>query len=110
MKKELEVAFRSRDYSDNFEIDKIILHLTDKDIENIKKASKFVSDNDGVWSVNVSLQGVFEFMNEDGKSANDWRTDVQHLVVYSEGGVFFYAQNKWDSGDCLESESFSINN
>jgi hypothetical protein len=106
MKKELGVAFRT-DGSSSFEVDKIALHLTGKDIEKIKKASEFLAVSEDIWSVDMPLHGSFSFLNEDGEVVDYWRTDVQYLKVYSEGGVIFYAQGA-DSGDYLESESFSI--
>jgi len=108
MKKELEIAFRSLDYSDTIEIDKVVLELTDEDIENIKKASMFVGDNTGMWSVNVKLKGSFSFIDEEGNTVDSWRTDVQYLRVYARTSIYFYAQCKWDAGDTLESEAFSI--
>ena len=109
---ELEIAFRSWDYSENFEIDRVVLELSDKDVENIKQAQEFIKSNDSIHSVRIDVDGsvVYESeTDEDGvfEENDGWRTDFHTLVVY-DNSIYYYAQSKWHSGDQMESEGFSI--
>jgi hypothetical protein len=43
-------------------------------------------------------------LDDDNGEVEDWRVDVERFVVYSDS-VYYYAQNKWHSGDQIESEA-----
>jgi hypothetical protein len=103
----LEVAFRSDDNSESYSIDKIAIELTDSDIDNVKKTQAILSENKFMDSTNITIDGSVEYLDDEGKVTNGWRTDYHALKVYSDS-VYYYAQNKWHSGDQIESDSFTI--
>ena len=98
------IAFFSQDYSDAMEIETLKINVTPTDVENIKKAMEFVKNNSFVTSINVDLNGFAEYLNDDNNEVEEWRVDVERFVVYSDS-VYYYAQNKWHSGDQIESEA-----
>lgn len=98
------IAFFSKDYSDAMTIETLKINVTPTDVENIKKAMEFVKNNSFVTSVNVDLNGFAEYLNDDNNEVEEWRVDVERFVVYSDS-VYYYAQNKWHSGDQIESEA-----
>ena len=98
------IAFFSQDYSDAMTIETLKINVTPTDVENIKKAMEFVKNNSFVISINVDLNGFAEYLNDEGDEVEEWRVDVERFVVYSDS-VYYYAQNKWHSGDQIESEA-----
>jgi hypothetical protein len=98
------IAFFSQEYSDAMQIETLKINVTPTDVENIKKAMDFVKNNSFVASVNVDLNGFAEYLNDDNNEVEVWRVDVERFVVYSDS-VYYYAQNKWHSGDQIESEA-----
>jgi hypothetical protein len=109
---ELEIAFRSWDYSDSFEIDRVVLELSDKDISNINQAQEFIKTNGDIHSVKVDINGSVAYERETDEEGvfeefDGWKTDTHSFVVY-DNTVYYYAQNKYHSGDQIESEGFSI--
>lgn len=93
------IAFYSQDYSDAMVVETLKIKITPTDVENIKKAMEFVKNNSFVTSINVDLNGFAEYLDDDGNEV-----DVERFVVYSDS-VYYYAQNKWHSGDQIESEA-----
>jgi hypothetical protein len=55
-------------------------------------------------SIHIDLNGHVEYLDVDNKEVVKWRVDVERFVVYSNA-VYYYAQNKWHSGDQIESEA-----
>ena len=100
---EKQVAFYSKDYSDAMVIETLKIHVTPTDVANIKKAMEFVKENSFITSINIDLNGHVEYLDDDGDEVEDWVVDVERFVVYSDS-VYYYAQNKWHSGDQIESE------
>lgn len=100
------IAFFSQDYSDAMTIETLKINVTPTDVENIKKAMEFVKNNSFVTSINVDLNGFAEYLNDEGDEVEEWRVDVERFVVYSDS-VYYYAQNKWHSGDQIESEAIN---
>ena len=98
------IAFFSQEYTDAMQIETLKINVTPTDVENIKKAMDFVKNNSFVASVNVDLNGFAEYLNDDNNEVEEWRVDVERFVVYSDS-VYYYAQNKWHSGDQIESEA-----
>lgn len=104
-----EIAFFSNSYSDAMSIDQVQIKLSDVDIENIKRASKLVKDNKFITSIKIEVDGEVDYLDENDDPADvDWRVDVQNFMVYDDT-FYYYAQNKWDSGDQIESGAFEIN-
>ena len=101
---EKQIAFFSQDFSDAMSIETLKINVTPTDVENIKKAMDFVKKNDFVSSIHIDLNGHVEYLDDDGDEVEDWRVDVERFVVYSNS-VYYYAQNKWHSGDQIESEA-----
>jgi hypothetical protein len=105
---ELEVAFHSQDVSDSFEIEKIKVDLCDEDKENILKANQLMKDNKFIENIRVSVNSEVSFINdEDNDITEKWKCDVMQYIVYDDT-FFLYAQNKWNSGDQIESHGISI--
>lgn len=101
---EKQIAFFSQDFSDAMSIETLKINVTPTDVENIKKAMDLVQNNPFISSVHIDLNGHVEYLDEDGDEYGVWRVDVERFVVYSNS-VYYYAQNKWHSGDQIESEA-----
>ncbi len=97
------IAFFSTDYSDAMQIETLKIQITPTDVENIQKAMLILKDNKFISSINVESNGYTEYLDDDGNEVENWRVDVERFVVY-DGTVYYYAQNKWHSGDQIESE------
>lgn len=97
------IAFRSEDYSDSGNIEVMKFTLTPTDIANLKTAMELIKTNRFIASINVSLDGVVDYLDDEGNDVDDWRIDVDHFIVY-DNSIYYYAQNKWNSGDQIESE------
>ena len=98
------IAFFSQDYSDAMQIETLKINVTPTDVENIKKAMDLVKNNSFISSIHIDLNGYVEYLNDEGEEVDEWRVDVERFVVYSDS-VYYYAQNKWHSGDQIESEA-----
>ncbi len=101
------IAFFSTDYSDAMQIETLKIHVTPTDVENIRKAMQIIKANKFISSINVELNGHAEYLDDDGNEVEDWRVDVERFVVY-DGTAYYYAQNKWHSGDQIESEGIEL--
>lgn len=106
------IGWTSNEYSDTPKMVKI--ELTDALKEKVKfciELTKTHKLNSIVISVDAEMfdegEGDFdpvtdEFTGEYVENT-EWRCDTQELRI-SDYGVYFYAQNKWDSGDQIESQ------
>jgi hypothetical protein len=103
---EKEIAFRSMEYSDSMEIETLKIHVTPTDVANIKKAIELVKENDFITSINVDLNGHVEYLDDENNEFEGWRIDTERFVVYSDS-IYYYAQNKWHSGDQIESDAIT---
>ena len=101
---EKEVGFRCDD-SESSQIEVIKLTFVDSDLDKVKKAMQICKDNDFIVNVRVEFDG-FEFLDDDEKAV-DWKTDVSQLIVYKDS-IYFYAQNKWDAADQIESSEIQL--
>lgn len=99
---EKEIAFYSMDSSDALGIETLKIHVTPTDVANIKKVMELLKTNRFIESANVSLFGHVEYLDDENDEFENWRVDVERFVVYSDS-VYYYAQNKWHSGDQIES-------
>ncbi len=97
------IAFYSMEYSDAMQIETLKINITPTDVDNIQKAMLIIKDNKFISSINVESNGYTEYLDDDGNEVDDWRVDVERFVVYSDS-IYFYAQNKWHSGDQIESD------
>ena len=102
------IAFYSMEYSDAMNIDKLKINLTPTDIDNIKSAMELVKNNKFISSINVDLDGNVEYFDDDNNEVEDWKVDVERLIVYGNNSVYYYAQNKWNSGDQIESNCITL--
>ena len=100
---EKQIAFLSMDYSDANQVEKLKINITSTDLDNIKKAMRIVRDNDFISSVKIDIDGFVGYVDDLDEEV-DWRADVEQFIVYSDC-VYYYAQNKWHSGDQIESDS-----
>lgn len=98
------IAFFAQDFSDAMSIETLKINVTPTDVENIKKAMDLVQNNPFISSVPIDLNGHVEYLDEDGDEVENWRVDVERFVVYSNS-LYYYAQNKYHSGDQIESEA-----
>ena len=103
---EKEIAFHSMEDSDAMGIEKLKINVTPTDVANIKKAMELVKENDFITSINVDLNGHVEYLDDENDEFENWRVDVERFVVYSDS-VYYYAQNKWHSGDQIESDAIT---
>ena len=97
-----EVAFQSDEYSDVPLYIKIT--LSDADIERIKALQQVAKEH------NVTIEaddiGDAEYLDGD-EQEHDWRDGYSCFKIYSNGSLYFYSQNKYHSGDQIESDEFS---
>ena len=108
MKKNIEL--RSSDYSASSEVEKIEIEFSDIDKENIKKSVEILKENNFISHLRIDIKGSITYLDDEDTNIEDgnWRVDVEQFIVYTSG-VYYYAQNKWDSGDYIESEEININ-
>jgi hypothetical protein len=104
------IAFRSSDYSASSEVEKIEIGFSDIDKENIKKSIEILKENSFISHLRIDIKGSITYLDDEDTKIEDgnWRVDVEQFIVYTSG-VYYYAQNKWDSGDYIESEEININ-
>ena len=100
------IAFFSTEYSDAMGIETLKIHVTPTDVANIKKAMELVKENDFISSINVDLNGHVEYLDDENDEFEGWKIDVERFVVYSDS-IYYYAQNKWHSGDQIESNAIT---
>lgn len=103
---EKQIAFFSMEYSDAMQIETLKIHISQTDIGNIRSAMALLKANPFMESINLSLNGNVEYLDDDDNEV-EWRTDVERFIVYHDA-VYYYAQNKWHSGDQIESESIEL--
>ena len=101
------IAFLSMEYSDASQIETLKIHITPTDIGNIRSAMAILKTNPFMVSINIDLDGHVDYLDCDNNEVEEWRTDVERFVVYSDS-VYYYAQNKWHSGDQIESEAIEV--
>lgn len=103
-----EISFRSLHYDTTEDIETVRLELDDETISNIKWAAKLVKDNHFLDSVSVNLtHGNATHYDWEGNETTEWAIEVEHLKVYSDT-FYYYAQNKYDSADQIETGGISI--
>jgi hypothetical protein len=103
----LEVSFRSDEYSEACNIDKIAIEMADDDVANIKRVQEFLKENNFVCSAEVNIDGSVVYLDESGKEFEDWSTGYHSFKVY-KNEVFYYAQGDNHSGDQIESQGFRV--
>jgi hypothetical protein len=107
----LPIVFNSNDHTEA--PNHVRLEFTDKDIERINKLIDLAKEHSITIEMNFDCEELFRDTyddDEDKMEVADWRCDVQYLKIYSSGHCYFYAQNKWDAADQIESECFTIAN
>jgi hypothetical protein len=88
------------------------LEFTEKHISRIVKLTALAEEH------NITIEMDFDFadllidtVDEDLNSKmekTDWRCDVEYLKIYPNGYCYFYAQNKWNAADQIESDVFTV--
>lgn len=101
-----EIAFRT-DNSSSYEIEKLDIVLSEQDKDNIAKAQVIVKDNKFISNIRIDVSGSVKYLSEGDQEVEDWRVDVEQFIVYSNA-FYYYAQNKWDSGDYIESDELYL--
>jgi hypothetical protein len=69
-----------------------------------------LKENNFISHLRIDIKGSITYLDDEDTNIEDgnWRVDVEQFIVYTSG-VYYYAQNKWDSGDYIESEEININ-
>jgi hypothetical protein len=101
-----EITFRT-DNSSSYEIEKLDIVLSEQDLINIKKAQRIMKEKRFISSIRIDVLGSVTYLSEADQEVEDWRVDVEQFIVYSNA-FYYYAQNKWDSGDYIESEELYL--
>jgi hypothetical protein len=101
-----EITFRT-DNSSSYEIEKLDIVLLEQDLINIKKAQRIMKEKRFISSIRIDVLGSVKYLSEEDQEVEDWRVDVEQFIVYSNA-FYYYAQNKWDSGDYIESEELYL--
>jgi hypothetical protein len=102
---DLEKAWESSD-AEFLSIEKIRIRLCTKTRVKLMNAMRLCKHNDW-WSISVRCDDPVEYLDDEGKEIEDWRTDVEYFIVFS-GSIVFYAQHKHNSSCQIESEAFTI--
>jgi hypothetical protein len=102
---ELEKAWGSSD-AEFLDIEKIRIRLCTKTRVKLMNAMRQCKFN-GWWSISVGCNDPVEYLDDEGKETEDWRTDVEYFRVFSES-IIFYAQHKHNGSCQIESEAFTI--
>lgn len=110
------VECNCQEYSESNEIKNLKIDFSDVDIMNIKKSKEILEENKFISSLRIDIDGSVIYIDSDGNryySGDDedrfkWRADVEMFIVFS-GSVYYYAQNKHDYTDYIESEEININ-
>jgi hypothetical protein len=103
-----EIAFRT-DNSSSYEIEKLDIVLSEQDKYNIKESQAIIKSNKFISSIRIDVSGSVIYLSDEDQEVEDWRVDVEQFIVYSNA-FYYYAQNKWDSGDYIESEELYLEN
>lgn len=111
MKFSVNKAAQTNEYaSDTSEIIRIDFEISPGMINMIENAQKFVKDHTLVVSVNIDAP-MLTFYNGgeeyEEREEVEWRYEGAVIEVFPERLVV-HAQNKWDSTDQIESDSFSF--
>ena len=104
---EKQIAFYSQDFSDAMSIETLRINITPTDIANIKEAMGIIKSNSFISSIHIDFNGEVEYLDGDENTVDNWKVDVEKFVVY-DNTVYYYAQNKWHSGDQIESEAIEL--
>jgi hypothetical protein len=103
----LNTAFSTNGYTESPSIS--VLLFTDEDLERIKHLQEIADkEND------VSIRWHFDNFEvyDDEMNPFEWKSDYSCIIIYGntniDGGLYFYAQNKWDASDQYESECFTL--
>lgn len=101
-----DIIFRSDEYS-GYPC-KVRVEFTPDDFNRIARVQSLIKDNDrfGINSIRIDSAG-YTLLNEDDGSEEDWKDEGGELIVYPES-VYFYAQNKYDASDQIESEAITL--
>ena len=98
----LETAFYTNEYTET--PDKTVLSFTQEDIDRLQHLQAIAKKED------VSIRWDFredEYLESDDTTC-EWRSDFSCIQIYSSGLLYYFAQNKWDSADQFETESFDL--
>lgn len=98
----LETSFNTQEYTDA--PSKTVLSFTEEDINRIKHLQAIAKKED------VTIRWQFaedKYLDDDGDELN-WKSDSSCIQIYSNGSLYYFAQNKWDSADQFETESFDL--
>ncbi len=87
-------------------IDKVVITLSDEELELINKALWFCKENKDVIYVPIRLSGANLFDEE--KQPVNWEPLEHELLVYSTGNVYYRSQNKHDDSDIIESNEIKL--
>jgi hypothetical protein len=106
MEKIVNILFYSSDYSDSHEVEKVKINFSDFDIEKIQLAQKLIKEN-GFESISIEINSGIELLDGEDQEYDNWEFDYICFKIYYNS-VYFYAQNKYHSGDQIESDCILI--
>jgi hypothetical protein len=90
-----------------YEVEGIDVTLSVADRKNIENAQSIIRNNPSISSVRVEFDGTvvgyYDGYSDLIEQDDMPRIDVEQFIVF-HGGVYYYAQSKYDSRDYIESE------
>ena len=98
----LETAFITQEYGEVPQ--KTVLSFTQEDIDRIQHLQAIAKQED------VSIRWDFkedEYLESDD-TVCEWRSDFSCIQIHSNGMLYYFAQNKWNSSDQFETEGFDL--
>jgi hypothetical protein len=103
-----QIAFRSENPG-SYEVYNLKITLSEIDIENILKTQQVLKDNKFISSAKIDITGEVIYLTDEGEETREWRVDVEQFLIYTDS-FYYYAQNKWDASDQIESEELQLEN
>jgi hypothetical protein len=98
----IPVEYRSDEYINDYPTH-VEVSISDEVMSKLKKAKKFIGDD---YTIEVRIKETFNYYNDGDES--DFRVGYSCICLGHFGRAYIYAQNKYDSGVYLETESFNI--
>lgn len=104
MKKILNVEVKSTEFGNYPE--KVRIELSKDKVAEIRNAISVMQQNKFIKSIRLSACG--EYLTNSRQPFDDFVTDVEEFIVYPQGGIYFYGQEKHDSSMYIETTSFRL--
>lgn len=102
------IGFRTEDSASyNEGVMKLRVVLTENDAWRINKMQELIGEYPIIENIRISIDGEVQYLNGDDEVMEGWVSDVEQFAV-CKTFFYYYAQNKYDSSDQLESAAMYL--